>query len=178
MKKFYQFLATIFLGLALSVVTVAADSNTSSCDIFETGSNSFNSCETNVENNVTISCKNNIYVVNNNDQSSASGEAVVTDNSSSGNANSGSASNNNGTFENIGASCAPINKETTTTTTAPQQVAAAPTQTPTTTPVVKSLPETGSNSAINDAKVAGLGVSALAVISGLSLAVYRRLALR
>ncbi len=180
MKRIYQFLAILTTGLALAVAPAAADTN--GCNIYDTGSDSYNSCTTNVDNDVTISCQNDVYVVNDNSQSSTTGPATVTDNSTSGDAVSGDSTNNNGSVEEIGSSCAPIQTAATTTPVATTETpAAVATTTPTAAkaaPVVASLPDTGSNSAVKTASVAGLSLVALLAIAQVGVNVYRRLALK
>ncbi len=181
MKRLYQFLSTLTLSLMLATVGAsAATTDTSACNIFNTGTDSFNKCETNVKNNVTISCTNDIYVVNDNNQSSTTGPALVTDNSTSGSATSGNSTNNNGSAAEIGASCQKITTAAATSSVAPAAVPAAqqakPSAAPTqTSPAVSSLPETGSNAATKDAAYAGIALVSLVAISQLGLIAYKKL---
>jgi hypothetical protein len=102
MKKILTALTTTLVTVGLvSGVSFAS----SSCDISNTGPDSNNTCTSEEHNDVHVSCKNGIYVVNDNDQDANSGDASDSHNTTGGNATSGSATNENGTTVQIGASC-------------------------------------------------------------------------
>ena len=120
MNKLMQAVSTVTLAMAMSVGVAAAETTTTTCNIYNTGTDSYNSCKTDSTKSAQVTCVNNIYVLNNNSQNAGTGGAVVTDNGEGGSAVSGTAVNDNNVSVTIGASC-----ETATT------VATPPTPTPT-----------------------------------------------
>ncbi len=182
-----QMLSTVLLvsfGVlgSASASTTITNSSTDQCNIFNTGSDSRNECETNIQNEVTISCVNDIYVVNGNSESAATGPAIVTGNSASGDATSGSSANNNGAFISIGSTCHPITVASTTTVVpTPKSNPTPMTSTPAaiaSKPVVKSLPHTGSNALENYGIVTIVSVAAVALASRLGIFAIRRSSLK
>ncbi len=114
MNKLMQAVSTVTLGLAMSVGVAAADTTSATCNIYNTGTDSFNSCTYDSTQSAQVTCNNNIYVLNNNSQNAGTGGAIVTDNGEGGNAVSGTATNSNNVSVTIGASC-----ETATTVSTP-----------------------------------------------------------
>lgn len=124
----------------------------------------------------TVTCINNVDVINANGQSSSSGNASVTDNNQGGYAISGTAVNTNNTNTTIDVSCAPVT--TTTTPVTPPTggqgggtVLGSSTQAPAT-----SLPNTGP-SPVSKVLVASVALVAggLAILSGFLPATYRKM---
>lgn len=107
-------------GLMVGIVAAApANTNTSGngqCSIYTFDSESYNSCISNSDQNVQVTCVNDTYVLNNNSQTAGTGGATITNNGS-GNAASGSATNTSGDTVTIGTSCGTPAPTATTTTT-------------------------------------------------------------
>jgi hypothetical protein len=170
--------AATLLSMSLMAGVAAADtttntntddtSSTSDCTIYQTGSDSYNSCETNSSQSAQVTCDNNVYVLNNNSQNAGTGGVTVNNNTTSGNAVSGSATNENGTTVAIGASCETPAAATTTTTTPGTgggggTVTPAATTPPTTPQVVAPVGAVsaglGGGSRISSASIIGLSAS-------------------
>jgi hypothetical protein len=184
MNKLTKVLLTVSLTPVLSMGVAAADSAT--CTIYDTGSNSFNSCNINSDRAARVICDNNIYILDNNNQYAGTGDVTVTSNGDGGNVVSGKAKNNNDVSVSIGASCVAV-------TPAPSPTP-APTTTPTAptggnggggivaqaTPQVKVLPTGGVHAgggggikAVSQLLVAGLVASVGIATVGLTLAMRK-----
>ena len=105
MNKLMRAVSTVTLGVAMSVGVAAADSASATCNIYNTGTDSYNSCKIDSTKLAQVTCVNNIYVLNNNSQNAGTGGAIVTDNGDGGNAVTGTAINDNNVSVTIGASC-------------------------------------------------------------------------
>jgi len=184
-KKFIQILSATVVGMSMMVGVAAADavSNCPTGTIENTGPDSDNSitCETTTDTRVT--CVNNIYVVGENGQQASSGNSSGDGNTSGGTVVSGNATNDNGATVQVGASCG-SEVATTTPVTPPAGGKGADTTTPAVTtaaPVsakVASLPETGSNSVLNDTLTGVVVLGGTVAVSQLGVMAYRRLALK
>ena len=159
MRKLLLTLTTSVIGLGLMGGVASASSVTCNGSISNTGANSNNTVNCVDTNNVSVTCSNNETIVEGNNQTSTSGSATNSGNTSSGNATSGSSNNSNSVTVQLGGGCAPVAGSTTAFTTsavsapASTSTPAAAAATPTT------LPNTGSNSAL-DAATVGLGALA------------------
>lgn len=193
MKRYVRGFVAMIATVAL-MGGVAQAQETPPCDgalvISNTGAGSVNKIECVDATEVTVTCKNNIYVVTDSSQAAHSGNATNSGNTTGGSAITGNATNENDTTVQIGAACgaqpAAVTPEAPTPTT-PQQVggmgagagagvaAPAPRQAAT---AVTTLPNTNSNPAIDNALVAGTGLTGLLIASQLGIAAYRRFALR
>jgi hypothetical protein len=185
-KKFIQFLSASLVGMTL-MVGVAGAAATSSCPtgtIENTGPGSTNTitCTTTTDTHVT--CVNDIYVVGENGQQANSGTGTNDGNTTSGSVVTGNATNDNNQTVQVGASCGAAAVATTTPATVNGGMGAAVTSTPAATPPapaaakVASLPDTGSNAAL-DASVAGVAiVGTVLAVSQFGMTAYRRLALK
>ncbi len=179
-KRFIQILSTALVGASLVVGVAAAAGTSDACDIFNTGPDSHNSCETNLTNKVYASCVNNIVVDNNNSQIGSTGQALVDGNTTGGNANSGSVNNSSVVVTNIGASCGTATTVAATTPAVGGKGAAAstPAAAAPASANVASLPHTGSN-AVLDTTVAGVAIiGGTLAVSQLGVSAYRRFALK
>lgn len=193
MKRYVRGFVAIIATLAFTG-GVAHAQDTTSCSgatISHTGPGSENIIECVKASDIRVSCVNGIYVVNDNSQSAGSGNATTGGNTTGGNAVTGNATNENNTTVQIGASCVAQPAVTTpeapkpAAPVAPQQVggmgagagvaAPAPRQAAT---AVATLPNTSNNPALDNALVAGTGLTGLLIASQLGIAAYRRLALR
>jgi hypothetical protein len=94
------FASTLAIGFAPAAVFAATISNT--------GPGSYNSIINESTKEITVTCNNNVEVVNINNQSSNSGTAVVNGNNYGGDAQSGDAQNLNEFVATLGVSCAPV----------------------------------------------------------------------
>jgi len=132
---------------------VAAAQSQAGCTLIDTGPNSNNSCEIVNENELKISCKNDIDVVFVNNQSSESGSVTLEENTNGGYAYSGNAVNTNDATGNLDVSCAPAK----VVTPPPSEDQGEKKVAQVAQPVVKAavLPPTGAN------PVAAIGIVAL-----------------
>lgn len=191
MKKALVSLAASLLVMGLSAGAVSADSTTTTnntnsstssatdCTIYESGSESYNSCESNSSQNAQAICQNNTYVLNNNSQNAGTGGVTVTSNGSGGSAVSGTATNQNNNTVTIGSSCetTPVATTTTTptvnTTTTVTPATATPAANPqVVAPVGAVEAGDGGGAKVSSLSIAGLGASSLIV--GLGGVLLRR----
>ncbi len=185
MKRIATILSTLTLVLGLSAGVASAA--TISCNINNTGPGSTNICKGTDESNIDCSSDNTIEITNSNNQSSNSGDVFTVDNTNSGVTSSGNSNNSNSSSYTIavGTPCVPVQIASTTTTTTPTPTATTTTVTPapaakaaTPAPKVVSLPETGSNSAVKTAEVAGGSIALALVVSQIGITLYRRFAIK
>lgn len=169
-------IATIILGF--NGLAAAADP----CSIYDTGTNSNNTCETNLTNHLYATCDNNIIVDNNNSQIGSTGQVLIDNNTTSGSGSTGSTNNSNVVVTNIGASC--TNQVATTTPSVASTTPATPSPTSATvTPVktpeaqVKSLPKTGNNTLVKTSAITIVSLGSAMAISQLGILAYRRFAI-
>lgn len=155
--------STLCFGLA-PAVAMAAD-----VTIGSTGPGSFISVIDENTKKITITCNNDVDVVNINGQNSGSGSATVDGNGYSGDATSGNASNLNDFVVSLGVGCAPAERVTPPPAGGQGggQVIAAVTPTPA--PAAK-LPDTGATS-VNEFAAAGVALT----LGTVAAAVVRRL---
>ena len=182
-RKFIQVLSASVVGVSMMVGVASAATATDQCSIYGTGSDSYNTCESNLTSKVYASCISNIVVDNNSAEIGNTGQALVVDNTSAGSGTTGSVSNSNVVVDTIGGGCTSAVAVATTTTPAPTP--AATTTPATTTPAaapaatkVASLPETGSNSLTNDTVVGVIALGGKMAVSQLGVIAYRRFALK
>ncbi len=137
MKKLLvaSFASTMAIGFAPAVVFAA--------DISNTGPGSYNSIINETTRKITVTCNNDVEVVNINDQSSNSGTAEVDGNNYGGDAQSGDAQNLNEYVATLGVSCEPA---TLAVVTPPAEggKGSGTTTTPQVKAVTTTLPDTGS----------------------------------
>lgn len=167
---------------------VVGASSVDECSIYQKGSASYNSCETNKQNsNVRVNCVNNVYVIDNTSQNAGTGQATITSNGNGGYVASGNATNQNGNTVTINASCGQASTPVSSTSSTPSSSSCSTAKTcpssssstsAKTTVPASSLPETGSNALVNGAAIATgvlVGVLGISFAGG---ALYRRLALK
>ena len=193
MKRYLRGFVAIVATLAFMGGVANAQEGSGDCSgdaiITHTGPDSVNKIECVSARDIKVTCKNNIYVVTDNSQSAGSGDTTNDGNTTGGSAISGNATNENGTIVEIGASCgeqpAVITPENPkpgmgAVTPSSQQPsggggAVAPTQAPV---EITTLPDTSSNPILDGALIAGSSLTGLLIASQLSIAAYRRFALR
>lgn len=163
---------------------VASAQESPACDgalvITNTGPGSTNVVKCIDSREVTVTCSNNIYVVNDNSQTSGSGNADNSGNTTGGSSVTGNATNENGTTVQIGAACAAQPTAVTPEAPTPSQPvggmgAGAPVAPVTT---IAALPNTGSNTLLDSALIGGASLATLLVAARLGATAYRRLALK
>lgn len=172
MKKILGLLAAtaVLFGL-LSGIAMAQTGE--GCSIINTGPGSNNTCSSQNNQNLVVTCTNNADVVFVNGQSTSSGSATLTFNGNGGYAYSGNAVNQNSTNTGLDVSCQLAQAQTSTTPTTPSTPPTV--QAPTNPTTVKALPNTGSNDALPMIVLATGGIIVLALASRLSLSGYRHL---
>lgn len=188
MKKLLQVLTTAVVGTVLMGGVVGATGTYQNCSIYQSGSTSYNSCQTNTNTtSVRVTCVNNVYVIDNSSQQAGTGNATITSNGSGGYVASGNATNQNGATVNIGASCgqasAPASSSSSPSSssscgsskTCPTSSASTPAKMSVS---ASSLPETGSNSVVNGAVIATATLVGVLGISYAGSVLYRRLAFK
>ncbi|MNH58529.1 hypothetical protein D3C85_1066560 [compost metagenome] len=129
---------------------------------------------------VTVTCVNDIYVVNNNSQTGGSGDADNSGNTTGGSSISGNATNENGATVQIGAACAAQPAAVTPETPTPSQPvggmgAGAPTEAA---KVIAALPNTSGGSLLDSILIGSASLAGLLVASRLGMTAYRRATLR
>jgi hypothetical protein len=155
----------MFAGVAAAATTNTDTSDSTSCTIYTTGSQSYNSCVDNSSQSAQVVCNNDIYVLNDNSQTAGTGGATVTDNGDGGSAVTGSATNTSGNTVQIGAAC-----EAAATTTTP-----VVTTTTTPTPAVTTPTTTAAPQVVAPVGAVEAGEGGGTHISGLSVVVRRRI---
>lgn len=106
MKKVLQIASASIVGISMLAGVAAADSVSATCgSISNTGQGSTNVVNCVTSTNQTVTCDNNIIVLNDNDQNAGSGNAFSSDNTTGGIATSGDANNSNAVNVTVGASC-------------------------------------------------------------------------
>jgi hypothetical protein len=185
-KKLLQILSASVVGASMMVGVAGATSDATTCSISNTGAESTNVCKSTDNTVIVANCDNSFFVDSGNRQIVTTGTANSSVNNSAGNVTTGSAVNTNGTTVTLGASCntatqAPVVVAITPTTPAAGQGAGASTPAASPAPVaakVASLPETGSNTVLNDT-LAGVAVlGGTMAVSQLGIVAYRRFALK
>ncbi|PJE65604.1 hypothetical protein COU91_00785 [Candidatus Saccharibacteria bacterium CG10_big_fil_rev_8_21_14_0_10_47_8] len=156
---------------------VAAAQVPNGCNISNTGADSTNVCEMTTENELSVTCRNEVDFVFVNNQNSGSGSVTLTGNTNSGFAYSGDASNQNNIDVVTDVSCAPAEQVAVTTPTGGQgavpQVKAAEQSAP----KAASLPVTGANPLAMTA-IAAATAGAIAGLAHFGAKAYRFLALK
>jgi LPXTG-motif cell wall-anchored protein len=156
----------ILTVLAVSVMSLSFGGSVAfAADISNTGPGSYNSIIDETTKKITVTCNNNVEVVNNNGQVSNSGTAVVDGNTYGGNATSGDATNLNTFVANLGISC--VTKETPVVvpeTGGQGGGVVLASSTPAPAPVAAALPETGPS-----ALSTGLVIAGSLVLGGIGL---------
>lgn len=190
MKKLLQILSAGVVGASLVVGVAAAGAYTNECSIIyqQKDSASYKSCESNPNNSVRVTCVNDVYVIDNTSQQAGTGNATITPGSNGGYAVSGNAENESNSTVTIGASCGqpattPVTQPTTPTSVGkgagtPAAVTATPATPAAQTPAAASLPETGSNTVVNDAVIGTIVLAGTLALAQAGTFVYRRLALK
>lgn len=189
MKKISQILIAAVLTVGLvgfgEGIANAADTPPENCDniiIYNTGSESTNVYECIDATKLTVTCNNNIYVLNENSQTAISGDAEVDINVTGGSAISGDANNTNGDVVEIGADCGEATTPVTpvTPTTPEKPVTPTTPATPVAAPVQKvaALPNTASNSIVQTVVFSLVAIAAVAIASRVAIAAYRRSTLK
>ena len=182
MKRFIKTtIAGLLTASLMSGVAAAATTNIdTTCSIYNTGSQSYNSCQENSNQSARVTCVNDIYVIDNNAQNAGTGGAVVTGNGNGGSAVTGSATNTSGQTVTIGANCGPATVVTSTPAPTPTPTpAATPVATPAATPAPQVVVPVGAveAGAGGGARTSALTVSAFvasAVAVGLGGVLLRR----
>lgn len=167
-------------------IALAQGTPTDTCSLTNTGPSSTNICQFTDTEQVIYTCLNNILVVNGTNQTSTTGISQAENNTYVGNVSSGNAINENEFTTNANATCVAANPNPNPTPTPP-----APTPTPTPPakggegpaptsrpPVVTSLPDTASNSAVKLAGLAAAGSAVAALGMTAATRAYRRHALK
>ncbi len=182
MKGFIKTIIVGLLGAGLMTGVVAAAppdnliTKTATCSIYNTGSDSYNSCVLKSDRSAQVTCDNNIYVLNNNSQNAGTGGVTVSDNGNGGSAVSGSATNQSGVTVTIGASCGTVAQTTTATPSpTPSSPVAPPAATPTPQVVVPlGAVEAGAGGGSRPSALSVAALSASAVTVGLGSVLLRR----
>jgi|GEM_PF-2199333 len=185
-KRALQILSASVVSVSMMAGVAAADATSSTCTISNTGNGSVNSC-TNIDaNTTTIFCTNDAKITNDNFQVGEGGTVTVESNSSAGSATTGDVHNTalNEVAAQLGCGTVAVATTAPTTPVTPAvggQGAGTPAATPTPAPAatpVASLPDTGSNTALNTG-IAGVAVvGGLMAVAQLSVSAYRRFALK
>jgi hypothetical protein len=179
MKRFTRILSATVVGL--SMMAGVASAATTNCSLVNTGPGSNNTCTVTNTTDLSISCTNSVDVVSVNGQSANSGSVTLTGNTSGGFSYSGNAVNTNSTTNKLDVSCGPVVAVTPTTTTTPAATstpAATPTATPAPAAKVASLPNTGSDTVLNDTLTGAAIIGVALAVSQLGIMAYRRSALK
>ncbi len=194
MKKLIQIIASVVLGIGLSMGVASAEHG--GCHITNgNGTDSTNECIIDTETNIRYVCRNGVLINVENDQSANSGNATANGNTTVGNVTSGDALNEGQITTNVNASCAKAASANPTTTTPPAgggqgvrpsgggqgagpgggqgagSVAGASTK-------IASLPNTGVNSTVESLGIATGAVGLLGVVTQACVMAYRRFALK
>ena len=178
-KKLLQVLAVTVFTAGLSGGAVEAVS----CTINGTGPDSTNVCTFDDQTTVEYRCENGVLINNQNNQTVTSGDAQSIDNTSGGDTSSGDATNTNKTLTDVVAACAAAAVTDEEEPKQPKEEAPAPKPegevdgAVTQPEQVAALPVTGENNAFLVAASAVIGVGAVAGLSQLGMALYRRRAL-
>lgn len=169
------------LIMPLAVGGIVAADAANNCNIYNTGTDSYNACVADNNNQTYVTCVNDVYTVYTNTQSSSSGNANNNSNTSSGNTTTGSAVNSNGTDVTIGANCGtPVTATTpgtgggVTTTTTPT----TPTAQPVAKPAATVLPETGSNAVTVGAVIGLIAAAGIFTFSKIGSTMLQRRSLK
>ena len=170
MKKIVQVLSAAVITIGATGSVALADSS-----ISNTGPNSYNWILNKETNKVTITCDNNVDVVNINNQSANSGTAEVEKNTNSGNATSGDASNINEVVVDMNIGCAPVQQTSTTPPSGGQGSGSQPAPAPAPATAPAALPSTGSSSPAAIVGVSTVVVASLAIGSRAGSSLYRKL---
>jgi hypothetical protein len=179
MRKVFLSLATVLASSSLMLGVAAA---APSCQLSDTGPDSFNECTNDETSTITITCKNNAEILTINGQVATSGSATVNSVTNAGSAQSGNASNINFDYTTADISCAPAEAAEETPAPAPAPVVAAVVTPPASTggqgeaqqtPKVQALPETGNNSAITLATIATVTVGLASAAARFGFSAYK-----
>ena len=162
-----------------------------SSSISNTGPHSTNVVKCHVDNDVKVTCKNDVVVKNDSDQKAETGDAFVLTNTTGGDAGSGSASNNNQFDVELGVTgCAQAAAVAETPAAGGQgggvanapaavaPVAAAPAGGHGAAAPVASLPATGSDSKVSTALISTSVLGGIAAAAQFGVQAYRRRALQ
>ncbi len=167
MKKLVQ----ILTAAVVSVAFVGSVAGAQECDnivIFNTGPDSNNQVSCVDVTNLTVTCVNNVFVLDTNSQTALTGSASVAANVTSGNALSGDANNSNGQVVTIGASCVSATTPVTPVTPGGGSV------TPAAETKVAALPYTAGTSAATIVAISLVAAAAIVAVSRIAIAAYRR----
>lgn len=184
MKRYMRGFVAAITSLAFMGGVASAQTPTTCADgeatITNTGPGSVNEIECVDSREITVTCSNNIYVVNDNSQTGSSGNANNSGNTTGGNSISGSATNENGATVQIGASCA-AEQPAAVTPEAPtpsQPVGGMGAGAPVPVTAIAALPNTSNNTLLDNVLIGSAGLASLLIASRLGTAAYRRLALK
>lgn len=183
MKEIAAILVVFAMSLGFTGGTATAQqANCDSIVITNTGPNSNNQGVCVVNTTVSVTCVNNVYVLNQNDQTAVTGQASSLGNTSGGPAITGNAQNENGTNVQIGATCSVPVPPTPPTPTPETPEVPTPPETPVTpaqpTAEVTVLPYTAANATVTWVAI-GIAAALTALVTTLGgLAIYRKRALK
>ncbi len=182
MKRYMRGFVAVVASLAF-MGGVASAETTPSCDgalvITNTGPGSTNVVECVDSREITVTCSNNIYVVNENSQTGSTGDADNSGNTTGGGSVTGNATNENGATVEIGATCATQPAAVTPEAPTPSQpVGGMGAGAPVPVTTIAALPNTSSSALLDNVLIGSVSLASLLIASRLGIIAYRRLALR